>query len=377
MSATAQRPGVADPFAMRFDENPAAHEAHQLAPMPNRGANAVDDAMAQAITAQRCPIKRNKAQVLAEAQGLAAAAGQEYFYRFPVKKKDGTTEYIEGPSIGCAMGAVSCYGNCRVEAFPAMDTNTHWVFMARFVDYEKGVTVIRSFQQRKGQGTMGRDQGRQEDIAFQIGQSKALRNVVVAALPWLTEEMFRAAKSGMLSKIERNPDAYRQRLRERFAELEIPLPRVERVVGRPADRWLAPDMAKLIVQIQAIIDGYADADEAFPPTAAAAEDLRDAGDSKLKADDDRPANNVAEPTDQQKAAADARARALEAEDMARIKAAKAAAKATRAVAPAHAAAKAPGPAPAPAGDESGDLNDDVQAAEARNADIDDSGLEFS
>jgi hypothetical protein len=42
---------------------------------------------------------------------LAAAAGSDWFYRFPVKKKDGGQDWIEGPSIKLANDIARIFGN--------------------------------------------------------------------------------------------------------------------------------------------------------------------------------------------------------------------------------------------------------------------------
>lgn len=281
-TATRQRPAMkqdaGDPFGVRFE---GGGEMTTL-PMQPVGGSVADTAMARIITAQRVAIKRDKGGVLAAGLALAHANGSGYYYRFPVKNKQkGTTEYIEGPSIGCAMGAVSVYGNCLVEAFPAQETQTHWVFLGRFVDYETGVTVTRSFQQRKSQrGIGGADAGRQEDIIFQIGQSKCIRNVICAAIPWLTDEMEKAAKKGTLDRIQNNPEGVRKWLADRFAEAEIDIIRVERVVGRKLEKWSAPDMAKLLTNLQSLKDGFADAEELFPTDAQTAQENADAADGQ-------------------------------------------------------------------------------------------------
>lgn len=53
--------------------------------------------------AQPVAVKRDEHAVLSKLRVLAAAAGEDWYYRFPVKNKaKGTTDFIEGPSIKCA-----------------------------------------------------------------------------------------------------------------------------------------------------------------------------------------------------------------------------------------------------------------------------------
>lgn len=264
-----ESPRIIDPFGSMEFEDPTPS---RLVPASHP---ATDRAMADVFTAQRVAVKRNLPDILREAKVLAAAASQKFYYSIPFKERarDGKPErtvHVEGVSIDGAMAALSIYGNCRVEAFPANETASHWTFMARFVDYEKGVTVVRAFNQRKSQSTGMRDAERNLDIVFQIGQSKAIRNVIIGALKWLTDEMFLAAKSGVLERIQRNPEQARAWLTQQFGLIEVKLHRVERIVARTADKWLVSDMAKLFAELQSVKDGFADADDLWPTDAAEA-----------------------------------------------------------------------------------------------------------
>lgn len=113
-------------------------------------------------------------------------------------------ERIEGASIGLAMAAARCWGNCAVEQLPVQETPNSWIFTATFVDLETGCTVARQFRQSKKSKVAGKhDEERKDDIRFQIGQSKATRNVVLNALPrWLIDQAKEAAMEGVRTKIE-------------------------------------------------------------------------------------------------------------------------------------------------------------------------------
>lgn len=253
-----------DPFgaSMGFAatlEQPVANRSGSLpTAMPMGGALGArsDAAMAQIITAQRVAVKRNIPEIRREARDIAMVMGDDAFYFWETKNRDGTRGQVMGPSIDCAMAAISAYGNCSIEAFPAVETDSHWIFLARFVDYEKGVTVTRSFQQRKAQNLgMKKDADRQLDIVFQIGQSKASRNAVVAGLKWLTTEMVSAARSVLVERIKAKPEEAREHLLKMIRSLDIPLEAVERHATRPAARWTVPDMAGLYGKITSIKDG--------------------------------------------------------------------------------------------------------------------------
>lgn len=217
------------------------------------------------ITAQPVAVSRDETRVLAKIKALAAAAGDDWYYRYPVKNnRTGQTDTIEGPSIKCANNVARIYGNCQVD-LRALDEGEHWLFYARFVDLETGFSMTRAFQQRKGQTSIGgKDQGRALDIAFQIGQSKAIRNVVCNALETFTNYAFEEAKNSLVEKIGKAMDKTRAKILDRLRDMEVDVLRVESVVGRAAKEWLAPDMARIIAEIKSVEDGMASASETWP-----------------------------------------------------------------------------------------------------------------
>lgn len=236
----------------------------------------LDAAQAAVVTASRVAVKRDVPSIIRECREIATAKGPAMFYHWIVSKKDGTKETVEGPTVVAAMIAAHTYGNCAVSAMLGAETATHWIFAARFVDYEKGFTHETTFQQRKANlfgGKMGAD--RQLDLVYQIGQSKAKRNAVLGALRWLTDEMMDAAKDGILERIKSKPEAARGWLVKKFETLDIPIDLVERVVTRKVAQWLAMDMAKLMAQVTAIEEGFASSEDLYPSDARRAADAEE------------------------------------------------------------------------------------------------------
>lgn len=266
MSGTTTRPSLGADLARALgggDEIPV--ERLPVAVTARQPGAATDRAMADLVTAQRVAVKRDIPNVLRNIQALASAAGARFYYSIPFKnRKTGAVEPVEGISIKGALAVVTAYGNARVRCIVAEETQASWLFLAEFVDLETGFTLVRPFQQRKGQDTGMRDGARQGDMVFQIGASKAIRNVVANALPLYCEEAFEAAKQSLADKIGRNPDGARNRLVEIIEGMGIPLPRVERVLGRAAGAWVVRDMARLHTMLTAIQDGMATVDDLFP-----------------------------------------------------------------------------------------------------------------
>lgn len=222
------------------------------------------------ITAQRVAVPRVVATVQARIKKLAHMAGEKYYYRWRVKKKTGGTDLIEGPSITCALDVAREWGNCVVDT-RIVAGEDEWVIYARFVDLETGFSITRPFRQRRSQSLGGRyDEDRQLDIIFQIGVSKAIRNVIRNALVTTVDYAQEEAKQALVGKVENNPEKARAKLRERIEEMGIKLSNVERIVGRTIDKWLVPDMTGVIVELQSIGDGFADPDDLYPEPGAAA-----------------------------------------------------------------------------------------------------------
>ena len=222
--------------------------------------------------AQPVAVKRDDEAILKKLRIMAAAAGDDFYYRFPVRKKiknedtgkdEWVQDFIEGPSIKCANAVSRVFGNCDID-IRVYDTGAHWLFYARFMDLETGYCLTRPFQQRKNQATMRGDSGRAEDIAFQIGASKAIRNVVCNALEFFTSYAADQAKTSIIEKIGVRLDYYKERVSARLKEMEIDIRRVELARGRAHKDWLAADVAKTIAELQAVNDGMATIDETYP-----------------------------------------------------------------------------------------------------------------
>lgn len=214
--------------------------------------------------AQEVAVRRDVGRVLTEIRELAAAAGEDWYYRFPVKnRRENRIDYIEGPTIKCANDIARIYGNCEVTC-EGIDLGTVFLYRARFIDLETGFSMSRPFQQRKSAAKMGKDSERNEDAAYQTGASKAIRNVVVNALRTYADYAFAEAKQSLVAKIGRNLDQWRARTITHVSS-KVDIKRVERVIGRPATEWLAPDIARVVEMLNSVLDGMAAMDDTFPP----------------------------------------------------------------------------------------------------------------
>lgn len=229
------------------------------------------------IVAQHVPVKRSYASLRQRMAALASAAGHRYYYGWEVKdKRTGRKTWIEGPTIKLANDLAREFGNCSVDV-RAQDHGTYWIFYARFVDLETGSNYARAFQQRKSQSMGMEDNARATDIVFQIGQSKAIRNVIVNVLQTFADEVLEAAKNSLLKRIGDNVEGAKKWILGELERLAIDRKRVETIYGRTAENWTVPNMAKIYAELQSIADGMMMADDVYPVDAKPEEGNPNAG----------------------------------------------------------------------------------------------------
>lgn len=253
-------------------------------------------------TARRVEVERDEAKILAKLKVMASAAGDDWYYSFPVKnKRKGTTETIEGPSIKCANAVARVYGNCAVGA-RVVDCGDHWMIEARFIDYQTGFALMRPFQQRKSQQAIGgKDDGRALDMLLSLGVSKAERNVICNALETFTTFAKEEARNNLVERVGKQLAAYKERVKQGLEKLGVDLKRVEAGQGRAYADWLAADVAKIIAQMKAVSDGMATVREIWPP-AAEPEPQRNAATTADQAKGEQPEGEQPSADDQGSAA---------------------------------------------------------------------------
>lgn len=174
---------------------------------------------------------------------------------------------ITGITIGTAMSIARNYGNCAVDV-KVDETPTHYIFYPVFLDLESGFTFSRAFRQRKNQNISSKmDRDRADDITFQIGQSKAIRNVVRGATPSaLSVKSIEYAKSIIAKDINSEGiEKSREGAVENFKKIGITLRQLAEYTGIPdPSSWDIETVTKLRVAYRAIINGDVDKDELFP-----------------------------------------------------------------------------------------------------------------
>lgn len=235
-------------------------ESNYISNMPMQQ---VKTAYTTAVAVQeRRSISRVTANVLQE----AALAGTDFYYRWTITTKSGEKRVVQGPSIDLAMCLVRNYGNCVIDV-SVDETTSHYVFKGTLIDLESGFTCPRLFRQRKSQTIGSRfDQDRQEDLVFQIGQSKAIRNAVVKAMPsWLINQAIEKAHEAEIRNIKpENIAAARAKCIHFFSTFGVDVKRLEERIGRKVDDWSNEDIVELREIATALKEGHVNIHVLFP-----------------------------------------------------------------------------------------------------------------
>jgi hypothetical protein len=197
---------------------------------------------------------RNRKAIQQAVLEEAELTGEDFFYSWTTKNKDGTRGLVEGISIEGAMILARNYGNCAVPTELVVDAPQHWILSATFVDLETGFNIPRLFRQRKGQKAGGMDADRAMDIAFQIGQSKAQRNAIDKAMPnWLKDAALTKAKEAAEGRFKDIPAANKKAI-QGFAKWNVTQQMLEEKLGLKVDFWTARDHVSLSGLYRAIQD---------------------------------------------------------------------------------------------------------------------------
>lgn len=221
----------------------------------------------QYMTAVRVQVPRDLDTVRKNVLKEAAFEGESFFYQWTVKSKQPDGSYrddiIEGMSIDGAMIVVRNWGNCALEISDQEGVN-YFKFLSTFVDAESGFTLQRLFRQRKSEKHGKFDAERALDIAYQIGQSKAQRNVIDKAAPsWLIRDAMAAAKEAA-AKLYEDPKKARALLDEALKYFELKAEEIEKKVGKPLAEFKPRDHVLLHAIFRAIDDGTTTLAEEFP-----------------------------------------------------------------------------------------------------------------
>lgn len=286
----------------------AAPPVEVLPPLGPMGAMPAGTAAMQVrgsyVTAVQVQKKRELGDVQRRLLEEANLMGEAAYYGWGAGE-----DRIEGPSEAIAFAAARCWGNTAIEYSPVEETDDSYVFTAHFVDLETGFTLSRPFRQSKKWTVYGKmDAVRKEDVRFQIGATKAARNVILKALPaWLIDKAMETAKAGVRARIEKfiaekGQTAAQDLILSELAKVGVKEESILRKFG-VADRK-ALDVEKLVIlrgDLKAIQTGQERPAVLFPAESAEGANGR----GSLRPEDLKPAGDSAPPEPPPPAPADA------------------------------------------------------------------------
>lgn len=194
----------------------------------------------------------------------AAIAGEDFYYSW---KQGG--EIIEGPTVGAATAMVRNFGNCAVDCRVEEQAGSY-LYYAAFIDLETGFNLVRPFRQnkqspKKKDGTDTYKGERGADIIFQIGTSKATRNVALNAIPkWLVSKVLDKAKENVTQKIsDMGIEKARAMVSKKAQAIGITIERIAMIYGKEPS-WDIEAIVQISSALRAIEDGQETIDSLFP-----------------------------------------------------------------------------------------------------------------
>lgn len=240
---------------------PNAQRAQQFAPKTNDGAIEAykGGGTKQGEYVARMPMapqqRRDLDAVKVAVEYEAAMTADDFFYSWTVKSKDGP-KVVEGISIDGALILLSNWGNCLCKPELLEDEQpTHWLFSVTFIDLERGFQMERLFRQRKSESHQRGDAERLQDIAFQVGQSKAIRNVILNSLPmWLQDAALKAAKKAAEKAFENVPAEFAKFVTA-LAKHGVTKEMILAKLGKTEPEIVAADLVNLRAIGRAVRDG--------------------------------------------------------------------------------------------------------------------------
>lgn len=151
------------------------------------------------------------------------------------------------------------------------ENSREWKIKAVVVDFQEGQIYSRIFIQRKNQRAGGKmDEARAEDIAFQIGQSKSVRNVILNyAPPFIVDAAIEASEKGAIEEIRKmGLDTAIQKTLKFLSSFNIGADRVVAKYKKPLKEFTDYDVLGLWGDHAAIRDGQIGAEASFPEVKA-------------------------------------------------------------------------------------------------------------
>lgn len=251
-------------------QNPPAQQAQpaqiEVMATPPKAAMAVTQGEARAVMTI---VPRDLLQVVEKAQKEARFAKGRWYYSWTIRRKDGAPEVVRGPSIRLMLALARLWRNIDVKISVEEEGPDYWVLKAVATDLEQCFSVEALFRQSKNvPGTINMGHDRALDIAFQIGQSKCVRNALAKIIPdWLTQKAMAYAMQAAQEEAAQDKavaDILLDLLSE-FKEVGVTQQDIERRLGKSISRITPQELTDLQGILTALREGQTTVYNEFPP----------------------------------------------------------------------------------------------------------------
>lgn len=200
------------------------------------------------VTALKVQKPRDIDQVIEAVKRECEFGGEDFYYGWTLQRGKSVGKKIEGGSIGLATSLARAYGNVWIPV-TMQETEEAFLFTATFIDLESGFNIQRIFRTDRTADLPGQyEPARKEDIKFQIGQSKAIRNVILnGGVPrWLVNSAVKWAKDAVINNITKEGLAKATaNAIDFFAKNGIKEKDLIDYIGVPKTNWTAEAIAHL------------------------------------------------------------------------------------------------------------------------------------
>lgn len=260
------------------------------------------------MSAQPVARARNPAQLMQRLKTLCKMHGERFIYSWQVWDNQ-NKRYIDitGPTVKLTNVLAREYGNLLTGIVHVEDQGTHWLLHAAVCDMETGYNYIRPFRQRKGQDTGMKDKDRAEDIVFQIGCSKAIRNAISNALEEWKDYMMEECDAHLIEWVQKaeNQERLQNFIDGTCEKHGIHIKQIEAVIGRPRAEWTARNKVRVMTELRGVADGLSNPQDLYPSDEDAdkVKAEKDAKRAAQKGSDDKPPAQQQQPAQTGKAPA--------------------------------------------------------------------------
>jgi hypothetical protein len=150
------------------------------------------------------------------------------------------------------------------------ETAMHWRYIGEFVDIERGYRLRREYRKRKSEKVGGRfSDERKETMAFEAGQSKCIRNVVINAMPGgLVQKVMETAKDAMRKDVAQSKGGIQKqigKIEHAFKKYGVTIEQLESLLDTERKGWAEDEVVKLRELYQGLEDGMTRVEDVFPP----------------------------------------------------------------------------------------------------------------